>query len=343
MSTKRVLVAVVLVALVASGCTLRRTAARAGVFVGSAASPAYFSDATYTRLLGDEFSSITPENEMKWSLIHPAPDTYDFTAADAVVDFAEAHGMRVRGHTLAWYQQNPAWLTGTAWTRDEAIELLHDHIATVVGHYKGRVQQWDVVNEAFRAGTYQRNPWYDAIGPEYIDLAFQFAHEADPDAELFYNDYSIEWHSPKSDAVVAMVTSMVARGIPIDGVGMQMHVTGSGAQKWDAPDAAALAEQMARYEAVGLDVELTEMDVRLPTPATEEGLQAQAEAYRLAGETCVAAPNCTGITVWGFTDAHSWVPSTFAGWGAACLWDENYRTKPAYGALRQGLATGWPA
>ena len=172
--------------------SLRSLAQARGIAIGAAVGPQYLRDEpAYAETLGREFSMLTPENAMKFGLVHPDRDRYDFTDADYIVDFAEAHGMQVRGHNLVWHFQLPTWLTEGTWTRDELIAILHEHITTVVGHYRGRVAAWDVVNEAVGDdGSLRDTIWLRGIGPEYVDMAFRWAHEADPDALLFYNDYA---------------------------------------------------------------------------------------------------------------------------------------------------------
>ena len=191
---------------------------------------------------------LTPENAMKFGLVHPEPDRYDFADADYIVGFAEAHGMQVRGHNLVWHFQLPTWLTEGTWTRDELIDILHQHITTVVGHYRGRVAAWDVVNEAIADdGSLRDTIWLRGIGPEYIDMAFRWAHEADPDALLFYNDYAGEGLGAKSDAIYALVQGLLERGVPINGVGLQMHVS----LRW-SPQPQDVAANMERLGALGL-------------------------------------------------------------------------------------------
>ncbi|TML90546.1 MAG: endo-1,4-beta-xylanase [Actinobacteria bacterium] len=190
-----------------SGAPLRRLAARHGLAFGTAVrATALQQDDDFSDVLGHQYNALTPENELKWAVVHPQPDMYDFRAADIIVAFARRHHMVVHGHTLAWYSQNPDWLLRGHFGRERLIAILRDHIATVVGRYRGRVSQWDVVNEAVDdGGGLRHNVWLDGIGPDYIALAFRFAHEADPSAKLFYNDYLIENPGPKATAVKRLV------------------------------------------------------------------------------------------------------------------------------------------
>jgi len=269
---------------------------------------------------------LTPENDMKWNMIHPQPGVYDLAAADLDVAFAQHHGMAVRGHNLAWGYGNPAWLTTVPFTRDELINILHDHIATVVGHYRGRVAQWDVVNEGLMGGF-----WRDHIGPDYIDMAFRWAHEADPGAKLFYNDSGAEGLGAASDAVYNLVRVLKQRGVPIDGVGLESHFD------LNPLPLADIAANMRRINALGLETAITELDVRVRVPASAPDLARQGAIYNGLLATCLAAPKCKTFVSWGFTDKVSWIPSAFPGYGAALPFDQNYNPKPAYFGLRAGL------
>ena len=317
----------------AAAPTLRDLGAARGLLVGTAvASPGLLADPTYAATLAREYGGGVSENDMKWGPVHPAPATYDFAAADAQVAFLEAHGMAVRGHNLAWWMQNPAWLENGTWTRDELIDLLRDHIHTVVGHYAGRIDEWDVVNEAIGLdGLPWPNVWAKGIGfPDYLDLAFTFAHEADPSAKLFYNDFLIEAPGPRFDAVLSMVTAMQARGVPVDGIGFQAHL---GTEPCATACVNRTLANMVRVGAAGLAVSITELDVAVPLPVTPEKLADQATVYRSVLQACLLAPTCTTFFTWGFTDAHSWIPNQRPGFGAALPFDEQYQPKPAYDAL----------
>jgi endo-1,4-beta-xylanase len=213
------------------------------------------------------------------------------------------------------------------------MEVLRDHITTVVGRYRGRVDAWDVVNEAIEGSGLRNTVWHNVIGPEYLDLAFQWAHEADPDALLFYNDYSAEGMNTKSDAVYDLVKGMLERGVPIHGVGMQMHIA-----LGQVPPADKFLENMDRLADLGLQVHITELDVRIRDDPDEETLVQQAEDYREIMETCLAAKGCTAFITWGFTDRYSWIPSSRQGWGSALILDASYQPKPAYTALQDALS-----
>lgn len=326
--------------------SLRERADPLGFLVGTAVRPYALSDQQYSATLGREFNMIEAEDAMKWWVLRPDQSTFDFTQADRIVGFAETHRMKVRGHTLVWGWTNPAWLTSQAFTAEQLAQLLREHITRVAGHFRGKVFAWDVLNEGFdEKGKVKASIWYDQPGiglsgksTAYIEQVFRWAHEADPDALLFYNDGGAETLNAKSDALYAMVKDFRRRGVPIDGIGLQMHI-------FDLPpDVAGINANIARFTALGVQVHLTEMDVALPVDtngnATAEDLAIQAEIYREIASICLAHPGCNAIQTWGFTDKYSWVGSaTKKTKGAALLFDRNYRPKPAYEAVQKVLAS----
>ena len=317
--------------------TLRAFAQKRGFLIGAAMSldPLGRSDAEqYKQTLAREFNLLTVEHVMKFEPIHPQPETYDFSGADFIVDFAEANHMAVRGHTLVWHDVLPVWLQDEECTRDNFIHILQSHIQTVVGHYRGKVLAWDVVNEAIDDGSggLRDTIWLECIGQDYIELAFRWAHEADPDALLFYNDYGGEGLGSKSDAIYALVKSLKEHDVPINGVGLQMHKDIN-----NYPDPQAIASNMERYARLGLQVHITEMDIAIDIPVTEEKIVKQADIYRQILKVCLAAPNCTALVMWGFTDAQSWIPVYVQGYDDALIFDKAYEAKPAYYALKDAL------
>lgn len=324
--------------------TLRDLASPRGLRIGSAVNPGTLRTNTrYHDVVAREFSVATPENQLKWSAVHPRRDVYDFCQGDLLADFAIAHGLVLRGHTLAWHNQNPDWLVNGAFGRDEMIAILHDHIASVVGHYKakypGRIVQWDVVNEAIAdCGGPAPCPlrstiWSQRIGPDYLDYAFRFAREADPSAQLFYNEYGIEHPGAKLDGVLAQIDGMRARGVPVDGIGFQFHI---GASVSPANIAAAFGAVSSR----GLDVAVTELDVGVGitdsnATATQGQLGAQALTYRRVLDGCLAEARCHTFVTWGFTDSSTWRSPD-----QPCLFDKQFNPKVAYDALRDRLLDG---
>ena len=310
--------------------TLAELAAARGRRIGTAVEPSHVANPDTAAFIADEFSIVTAENVMKFGPIHPERDRYDFAPADAIVDAAVANGQQVRGHALVWHRQNPSWLD-EAWTRDEAIAVLEDHITTVVTRYRERVVQWDVVNEAIDdTGAMRDTFWLRTIGPDYVALAFEFARAADPDVALYYNDYLIERAGPKADRVAQLVDDLIAAGVPIDGVGYQMHVLVPELM----PSANALRHEFERYATRGLRVAITEMDVAHILPSTPEKFAAQADAYDNAIMACLAVPACDTIVFWGWSDADSWIDAEFPGFGNALLFDRSGEPKIAYERIR---------
>lgn len=313
---------------------LRMLAERQHLSIGAAVSSrALKEDAVYGEYLTQEFNLLTAENAMKFRRLHPNPDRFDFERTDQLVSFALSNQMQVRGHTLVWHYSLPDWLKEGDWSRDEAITILENYIKTVVGRYRGQILAWDVVNEAVADdGTFRKSFWFEVIGPEYIEMAFRWAREADPDALLFYNDYGGEGLNNKSDAIYQLVKSLVEASVPIDGVGFQMHVAVG-----DSPPPQDVASNMNRLAELGLQAHITEMDVRIRQPAIPEDFARQAEIYQSMLEVCLTAENCDTFITWGFSDRYSWIPSHFQGWGDALLFDMAFQPKPAYDALRNIL------
>jgi endo-1,4-beta-xylanase len=324
------------------GQSLRQKADQRGVLVGAAVAPMLFAEKAYAETLAREFNMVEPENVMKWGTIRPRRETFNFAPGDQVVAFAEAHGMKVRGHCLLWSEYNPAWLEKGNFTPDELREMLHEHITKVMKHFAGKVFAWDVVNESFLAnGQVETSIWYDHPGiglkdkgTAYIEQAFRWAHEADPKALLFYNDYDTEGINPKSDAVYEMLKDFKKRGVPVDGVGIQAHIF-----NLDMKEISSTSANLARLAALGLQIHFTEMDVALPVDKAgrildQSELSKQADIYRFLATACFEQPRCTAFQTWGFTDKYSWIPNWTKGEkGAALLFDENYAPKPAYKAV----------
>lgn len=334
--------------------SLREAAQASGVLIGTAVRPAQLSEAAYASTLAREFNMVEPEDALKWEVVHPEPQSFDFYQADQIVNFATRHGMKVRGHTLVWHRQNPTWLTEGRYTSAEFAEILERHIKTVVGHYRGKIFAWDVVNEAFdelHPGELRSTIWRDlpgiglaGNGAAYMERCFRWAHEADPQALLFYNEAEAEIVNPKSDAIYAMVRDFRQRGVPIDGVGLQMHIS---PQQMANPhaEAASVSANIKRITDLGVQVHITEMDVALPVDAEgnarPEDLERQADIYHEMATACLSHRGCTAIQTWGFTDKYSWIGShSKKTQGAALPFDRNYRTKPAYDALQHALEAG---
>ncbi|MFJ2161092.1 MULTISPECIES: endo-1,4-beta-xylanase [unclassified Streptomyces] len=312
--------------------TLAQLAERHGRYFGSATDNPELTDTAYTKILGSEFDMITPGNGMKWYATEPRQGVFDWTNGDQIVNLARAHHQRVRAHTLVWHSQLPDWLTSRTWTAAELRAVLKKHITTEVRHYRGKVYSWDVVNEAFNEdGTYRDTIWYRTLGPGYIADALRWAHQADPHAKLYVNDYNIEATGPKSDAYYALAKQLKAQHVPLDGIGFQAHL----ALQYGYPT--TLEDNLRRFSRLGLDTALTEVDVRMQLPATDDKLTEQATWYRDLTEACLAVRRCVGVTIWDYTDKYSWIPAVFPDEGAALPWDELLNPKPAYYALRSAL------
>src|SRR6185437_5694139 len=330
--------------------SLRSLAADIGLRIGSAIIPQDIETPSFAAIASSQFSVVTPGNAMKWEVVEPTEGTFDWSQADQLVAFAQANHQLVRGHTLLWHSQLPTWLTdgvanGTI-SNAQLTNLLHQHITTEVSRYKGKIWQWDVANEFFTdTNPSQINPndfWISHLGPGSNGQAFTWAHQADPHALLCYNDYNIageDGSNAKSDAAYAWLKQELAAGIPISCVGDQGHLDtqfGFSGQ--------LMQQDLARFASLGLKVAITEADVRtfvnnatdqVPTDHLATFAQPEEESQML--EACLALPQCISFTVWGFTDADSWVPGAFAGEGYATIYDVKQQPKQAYIDMQSDL------
>jgi endo-1,4-beta-xylanase len=317
---------------------LRTLAEARGRFIGNATGSTFtLTTAQGTSLrtiLAREFSMVWSGNFLKFSTLRPTPNGYQFDWADSMVAFAQANRMKVRGHTFVWHNQLPAWLTNGTWTRTQTDSILAQHIRAVMAHYRGKIGIWDVVNEALDDNASPRSTfWSTRLGADYIERAFRLARAEDADALLFYNDYNIEGLNAKSNAVYAMIQDLKSRGVPIDGIGMQGHF-----QVGRLPSTPEILANFDRFAKLGLKIQITELDIRMPVPATSQNLQQQALDYRLIIDACLKTVACDAIELAGVYDGDSWVPGTFPGEGAALLYDQTFTPKPAYTAVNNLLA-----
>ena len=331
--------------------TLRSLAEEAGIEFGVAVNTDLLANnGKYRHIVNTQYSSVTAENVMKWEALNPAPGVYDWAAAEELIANAEANGQVVRGHTLVWHNQLPTWLTTGDYSAEELRTILENHVRKVAGHFAGRIQQWDVVNEIFNddaAGSFRETIWYQAYedlglpGEQYVADVFRWAHQADPQALLFYNDYNLEFTGLKSNAAYAFVQKLLAAGVPIHGVGFQGHLD----TQYGFPD---LQNNLQRFAELGLQVALTEVDVRTfvtkkpngtytNTPADPAEGAEQVDYWVRTLEACLAVEACKSYTVWGVSDANSWIPGWFTGQGAGLLFDMHSNPKPQYEALREVL------
>jgi endo-1,4-beta-xylanase len=312
---------------------LRDAARASGKLVGAAVKSGLLADGRYAGVLGRHFDYLTAEYEMKWDAIERSRGNREFGAGDAIVAFGQARGMQIKGHALVWHGSVPGWV-GALSAADLRVAF-ENHIRAVAQHFRGRVIAWDVVNEAVADdGSGLRDTVFrQKLGDQYIADAFRLARQADPQALLFYNDYGGEGLSAKSDRIYSLVQGLRAQGVPIDGVGLQMHVTATG-----RPSDASIAANMQRLASLGLSVNISEMDVRIrDVPGTPLArLDVQKSVYRSIVGICVAQPRCDAVTFWGFTDAHSWIDAQF-GADDPLLFDDQYAVKPAYSGVLDAL------
>ncbi len=338
--------------------------------IGAALNQQQFSeeDPLSVGIIKTHFNSITPENVLKWEAVHPKPDSYDFAAPDRYVEFGEKYHMFIVGHTLIWHNQTPAWVfqsaNGNTLDRDTLLKRMREHILTVVGRYKGRIKGWDVVNEALNEdGTMRQSPWLKIIGEDYLAKAFQFAHEADPKAELYYNDYSLE-NEPKRNGALALIKKLKSQGLPVAAIGLQGH------DKMDWPTVEQEDATIAAFAALGIKVNITELDIDVLPPATRnrgaditlnvelqaklnpyaKGLpdalqQALAKRYADLFSVFVKQRNVVDrVTFWGVTDAASWLNN----WPVRgrtsypLLFDRGGQPKPAFTAVVQAASITKP-
>ena len=329
--------------------------------IGAALGPPYYDgrDPAGAALVAAQFDSISPENDLKWALIHPEPEKYNFEPADRYVEFGEKNHMFIIGHCLVWHSQTPRWVfeddRGNPVSREELLRRMHDHIAAVVGRYRGRVNGWDVVNEALNEdGTLRQSQWQRIIGDDYIAKAFEYAHEADPKAELYYNEYSLE-NEPKRKGGVELIRKLLAQGVPVAAVGLQGHY------HMDWPDVEKVDATIAEFHALGVKVNITELDVDVlpqvtrthtadvsakaegdansnPYTAGLPAPQQQALADRYAALFRVFLKHrdaVTRVTFWGVTDQGSWL-NNFPARGRTnypLLFDRQGKPKPAFDAV----------
>jgi endo-1,4-beta-xylanase len=332
--------------------SLRALAARIGLRIGSALTPADLTTPAYSAIASGQFDLYTPENEMKWQIVEPEQGVFDWTGADNLVNYAKANNALVRGHCLCWYNQLPTWLTTNVangdYTQTQLLDLLQEHIFTEVGRYRGKIWQWDVCNEFLTdSDPSQVNPanwWIVNAGPEVIQLAYTWAHEADPNALLMYNDYNIggeDGTNAKFEAAYALAQSL-QENAHIDGIGIEGHLD---TQYGWSPT--LLRQDIEKYASLGLKVAITEADVRTfvnnatdQVPTDNLAQFAQPFEYQEMLKAALAVPECISFTVWGFGDSESWVPGTFAGEGYADIYDVNLNPKAAYYAFQSDLALG---
>ena len=312
------------------GPALRDLGKQRGIEVGTAVRGDVLErNRAYRQVVAAQFSTVTPENEMKWDAVEPKRGEFDFGPADDIVGRAKDAGQKVRGHTLVWHAQLPDWVKQLG--PEDLRQALREHIRRVMEHFAKDVGVWDVVNEPITdQGGLRQSVFQRRLGPGFIEDAFRTARAADSDAKLYLNEIGAEGINPKSNRLYEIVRDLKSRGVPIDGVGFQTHANLNGLP-------ADMVANMRRFRALGLDVAITEADVALKLPPSAADLEAQANVYAQIVRNCLAA-DCRSLTFWGFTDGRSWISETQAGMGAATLLDESLRPKPAFTAVQQALA-----
>ena len=327
--------------------TIRDLAKERGRFIGTILNSEWFNDdiePEFEEIHKTQFNVVVAENEMKFDATEPAENEFNYTKGDKMVEYAQANGLRVRGHALAWHSQVAGWVSQKyGGNKTELLRVLKNHIDSVVGHWKGKVAEWDVVNEAvnddYNADWRSTNSvWYEGIGPEFLDSAFVWAHAADPDAELCYNDYSLEWglrEGSKASFVVEQVKRWKENGIPITCVGTQTHI--EIAHETTPQNVRALAKALAELD---VTLNITELDIGFPQgnadKLTAADYEKQGHIYRQFMDVFLEEPNMGEFVIWGLTDAHSWLDGQ-QGKTQGLLYDKQYKPKPAYDSIMVSL------
>ncbi|KAF8910506.1 endo-1,4-beta xylanase [Gymnopilus junonius] len=302
-------------------------------YFGSATDNPELTNTAYVAELSNvaDFSQLTAENSMKWDAIEPNQGQFTFSQGDQILQLAQKNGQLMRGHNCVWHEQLPSWVTNTQWTNATLTAALTNHITNLIGHYKGDMYSWDVVNEPFNEdGSLFSSVFTEFIGPAYIPIALKTARAADPSTKLYINEFNIEFTGAKATAMLNLVKQLKQEGVPVDGIGFQCHfIVG------EVPT--SFQSILQQFTALGVEVAITELDIRMTLPETTALLQQQQTDYQTVINACRSVANCVGVTVWDYTDEFSWIPGAFPGMGDACPFDSNFNKKPAY----QGILNGW--
>ena len=330
--------------------TLRSLAEKNGIYIGAILNSQWFGGGlpgNYEQIHKTQFNIVVAENEMKFDATEPSENRFSYGNGDKMVKYAKQNGMRVRGHALAWHSQVPNWVNNYKNDKKKLLSVLKNHINNVVGHWKGQVDEWDVVNEAISNNEPQwrgYSVWYQGIGPEFIDSAFVWAHAADPDAELCYNDYAIEWglgSGSKAGFVLEQVKRWKKNGIPITCVGTQTHIEIS--HETTPKNVRDFAKALAE---LGITLNITELDIGFPKGSANslsaKDYQKQGHLYRQFMDVFLEEPNMGEFMIWGVTDAHSWLDGS-QGKTQGLIYDKQYKPKPAYDSLIVSLKAHAPS
>ncbi|KAI0350645.1 endo-1,4-beta xylanase [Trametes cingulata] len=316
-----------------SGLNVAAKSARK-LYFGTATNSEQWNDTTYFNILKNnaEFGQVTPANVMKWFATEPEEGVFTFQDGDIIANFTEKTGKLLRGHNCVWHNQLPDWLENGTFSPSQLAFIVSRHCFNLVSHYKGHV--WDVINEALNDdGTFRSDIFFNTLNTTYIPLALYAARAADPKAKLYINDFNIEGIGAKSTALKNLIKWLKSENVPIDGVGLQSHFEVGGVPP-------TLQQNMEEFVALGLEVAITELDIRFTSlPPDAAGIAQQKKDYETVVAACNAVEKCVGVTVWDFTDKYSWIPGTFPGQGDACPWTDTFVKKPAYEGIIEGFQT----
>lgn len=316
--------------------TLRETAESKNITIGTCVEySTWEEDKEYRNLISQEFNLLTPENCLKWGYIRPEREEFDFEKPDKLIEFAKENKMKVTGHALLWHNQNPEWLTEGSYNSEELETIMREHIKKVVSHYSGKIEAWDVVNEAVNdQAELRKSIWLKTLGEDYIKTAFREASKHS-DATLFYNDYGLLYDKEKREKVYEILSKLLNKGVPIDGIGLQSHFIGV------HPTPEEIKQTIQKFQELGLEVRMTELDIAYKKGEAPENLeQEQAEYYRKVFQTYLEN-GVKNLCLWGARDSESWI-NTFQDYNEKytdkpLLFDKNGNKKKAYIEVKKEL------
>lgn len=338
MKEKIILSCTIILALLTCGCAKKNAhyyAKKQGLDFGFAVTSGDLIQHPNVDIVAENATMIVSENNMKCGNLRPNRRFWNWSDVDNLMEFAQKNDITVKFHTLFWHQQNPPFISNLT-TGEEALVAMDEHIQTVMERYRGKVKVYDVVNEMFNEdGTMRETIWYNLIGPEYIEHALRKARECDPNAKLYLNEYNNEnLGYAKSEALYNLVKDYKKRGVPIDGIGMQLHLDGTQPLNEDA-----IRENIRRYAELGIEISFSEIDVRIPSSDPKSHEKAQGDIYCALLKMALDEPNVKSYIMWGYSDNGSWIPGTFPTFGYALPFDYNRNPKPVYAAMVEMLKT----